>query len=183
LQLIDNSDFKNFLETVPDVRDIINDFYDSRYGRCLALLDKIKSDLLLDLHLHDHVNALYIKIRNKAIVQYFSPFMSVDLALMATAFNTDIQSLEKELANLIVEGVIQARIDSHNKRLYARQSDARNTTFEKVLSLGDSFHRDSKAMLLRVNMIRNDFTVKPSRGGGGGGGGSAQPDKSDRKMQ
>lgn len=114
-QLIDNSDFKSFLETVPDVRDIINDFYDSKYGRCLGLLEKMKSDLLLDIHLHDHVNVLYTKIRNKAIVQYFSPFISVDLAQMAAAFNTDIQSLEKELANLIVENVIQARIDSHNK--------------------------------------------------------------------
>jgi COP9 signalosome complex subunit 1 len=69
----------------------------------------------LDVHLHEHVEGLYQKIRNKALVQYFSPFLSVDMATMATAFNTDVQGLEKELSRLIMEGSIQARIDSHNK--------------------------------------------------------------------
>ena len=67
------------------------------------------------MHLHDHVASLYQKIRSKAIVQYFSPFISVDLNTMAAAFNTDVVGLEKELSGLIMEGSIEARIDSHNK--------------------------------------------------------------------
>ena len=74
-----------------------------------------KPDLLLDIHLHDHVTSLYQKIRSKALVQYFSPFISVDLNVMASAFNTDVLGLEKELSGLIMEGSIEARIDSHNK--------------------------------------------------------------------
>ena len=34
---------------------------------------------------------------------------------MARAFNTTVPNLEDELSNLILEGQIQARIDSHNK--------------------------------------------------------------------
>ena len=34
---------------------------------------------------------------------------------MARAFNTTVSKLEDELSNLILEGQIQARIDSHNK--------------------------------------------------------------------
>lgn len=34
---------------------------------------------------------------------------------MAEAFNTTVSGLEKELAKLIMENQIQARIDSHNK--------------------------------------------------------------------
>ena len=75
----------------------------------------LQPDLLLDVHLHDHVASLYQKIRSKAIVQYFSPFISVDLNTMAAAFNTDVVGLEKELSGLIMEGSIEARIDSHNK--------------------------------------------------------------------
>jgi COP9 signalosome complex subunit 1 len=196
-RVIDNSDFRNFLELVPEIRDIVHDFYNSKYGSCLTALDKIRGDLQLDLHLHDHVNSLYSKIRNKAIVQYFSPFVSVDLNNMAQAFATDVATLEKELAALIVDGTIQARIDSHNKRLYARQSDERNTTFQKSLNVGEQFQRDSKAILLRVNLIRNDFVVKPSRNadrdsgrehhdhrrGPAGAGASSAGDKPDRKMQ
>jgi COP9 signalosome complex subunit 1 len=168
-RLIDNSDFRNFLETAPEMKEMIHDFYNSRYGPCLALLDRVKQDLLLDLHLSEHVASLYTKIRNKAIVQYFSPFVSVDLNVMAKAFNTDVPALEAELSSLIVEGVIQARIDSHNKRLIARQTDDRSATFERALSAGEQFHRDSKALLVRVNLIRSDFYIKAPRGQGGHG--------------
>lgn len=41
--------------------------------------------------------------------------MSADLNKMAAAFNTTIAALEDELMQLILDGQIQARIDSHNK--------------------------------------------------------------------
>lgn len=34
---------------------------------------------------------------------------------MATAFNTTVAALEDELTQLILEGLINARIDSHSK--------------------------------------------------------------------
>jgi len=110
---------------------------------------------------------LYIKkrVRNKAIVQYFSPYTSIDLMNMAIAFQTDVDSLEKELSQLIIENVISARIDSHNKHLYARQSDERVQTFEKAIEMGESFQRTSRSLLLRVNLIRNEMIVRPSKEG------------------
>ena len=53
--------------------------------------------------------------RNRSLVQYFNPYMSADLKLMASSFNTTVTDLENELMTLILEGQIQARIDSHNK--------------------------------------------------------------------
>ena len=49
------------------------------------------------------------------ILQYFSPFSSVDLHRMAAAFNTAVPSLEDELTQLILDGQISARIDSNAK--------------------------------------------------------------------
>ena len=37
-----------------------------------------------------HLQPLYSAIRNKALIQYVTPFTSVNLALMATAFATSI---------------------------------------------------------------------------------------------
>ena len=45
----------------------------------------------------------------------FSPYMSADMKKMAAAFNTTVPALEDELMQLILDGQIQARIDSHNK--------------------------------------------------------------------
>lgn len=47
--------------------------------------------------------------------QYFSPYVSADMNKMAVAFNTTVADLEDELTQLILEGLINARIDSHSK--------------------------------------------------------------------
>jgi len=164
-KVIDNPSFRNFLELTPELREIINDFYASRYATCLKYLDKIKPKLQLDIHLHEHVDPLYQKIRNKALIQYFSPFSSIDLNTMAGAFNTTVAGLEKELSRLIMDGSIQARIDSHNKRLYARTTDQRSATFEKTINMGEEYQDNTQSLLLRVNLLRNDFVVKPPRRG------------------
>ncbi|KAE8807790.1 COP9 signalosome complex subunit 1 [Hordeum vulgare] len=159
-KVIENINFRNFLELVPEVRELVNDFYASRYGSCLEHLEKLKPNLLLDIHLREHLETLYNDIRYKAIVQYTIPFISVDLNTMASAFNSSVSMLEKELAALITENKIQARIDSHNKILYARHADQRNATFQRALQTGNEFERDIKAMLLRANIIKHDFTQK-----------------------
>jgi COP9 signalosome complex subunit 1 len=63
---------------------------------------------------------------------------------MAGAFNTTVTALEDELMHLILDGQINARIDSHNKILYAKNADQRNSTFEKSLAMGLDYQRRSK---------------------------------------
>ncbi|XP_010523727.1 PREDICTED: COP9 signalosome complex subunit 1 [Tarenaya hassleriana] len=162
-KVIDNINFRNFLELVPEVRELINDFYSSRYASCLEYLENLKANLLLDIHLHDHVETLYDQIRKKALVQYTLPFVSVDLSMMADAFKTSVSGLVKELEALITDNQIQARIDSHNKVLYARHADQRNATFQRVLQTGGEFDRDVRAMLLRANLLKHEFHVRAAR--------------------
>ncbi|XP_065028856.1 COP9 signalosome complex subunit 1 isoform X1 [Musa acuminata AAA Group] len=162
-KVIDNINFRNFLELVPEVRELINDFYASRYASCLEYLENLKPNLLLDIHLHDHVETLYIDIRHKAIIQYTHPFISVDLHTMAGAFKTSVAGLEKELEALITDDKIQARIDSHNKILYARHADQRNATFQRVLQTGVEFERDVRSMLMRANLIKQESILRAAR--------------------
>lgn len=74
----------------PQVREIVHDFYHSRYGRCFAALEALRPQLAVDIHLHDHTPALLREIRSRALVQYCAPFSAVDLGRMATAFNTSV---------------------------------------------------------------------------------------------
>uniref|UniRef100_A0A4X1U8Q8 COP9 signalosome complex subunit 1 n=1 Tax=Sus scrofa TaxID=9823 RepID=A0A4X1U8Q8_PIG len=167
--VISSSSFKLFLELEPQVRDIIFKFYESKYASCLKMLDEMKDNLLLDMYLAPHVRTLYTQIRNRALIQYFSPYVSADMRKMATAFNTTVAALEDELTQLILEGLINARIDSHSKILYARDVDQRSTTFEKSLLMGKEFQRRVKAMILRAAVLRNQIHVKsPPREGSQG---------------
>lgn len=160
--VIFSSSFKLFLELEPQLRDIIFKFYESKYASCLKLLDEIKDNLLLDMYIAPHVNALYTQIRNRALIQYFSPYLSADMRKMATAFNRSVPALEDELMQLILDGQIQARIDSHNKILYARDVDQRSTTFEKSLQMGRDYQRRTRMLILRAAMLKNQIHVKVS---------------------
>jgi len=173
-RVVKNSAFRSMLELYPEAREIVHDFHSSRYASCLAALETLRPDLLLDLHLRPHVDQLYADIRSKALVQYFSPFVAVDLCRMASAFNVEVDSLEKEIAALIMSGCIPARIDSQAKVLHARHADQRNATFVKALATGEAYMKDTKALLLRLNLLRADFAVK-------GSGDSSGPSKSSRQ--
>nr|CBI50749.1 Cop11 protein [Citrus x paradisi] len=155
--------FRNFLELVPEVRELIHDFCSSHYASCLDYLGNLKTNLLLAIHLHDHVEMLYNQIRHKALIQFTHPFVSVDLRMMANAFKTSVAGLGKELEALITDNQIQARIDSHNKMLYARHADQRNATFQRVLQTGNEFARDVRAMLLRANLLKHEYNLRASR--------------------
>lgn len=77
------------------------------------------------LSLHDYTTISYLLYQmfyrdedfdaKSGCFQYFSPYLSADMNKMATAFNTTVPALEDELMQLILEGQINARIDSHNK--------------------------------------------------------------------
>lgn len=168
--VIGSSSFKQFLELEPQLRDILHQFYDSKYASCLKLLEEIKDNLLLDMYLAAHVKTLYMQIRNRALCQYFSPYLSADMQRMSLAFNTTLSALEDEVMHLILDGQINARIDSHNKILYAKQADHRSLTFEKSLAMGQEYNRRIKALILRSAMLKNNICVKsrPREEGQGG---------------
>ncbi|XP_013408510.1 COP9 signalosome complex subunit 1 [Lingula anatina] len=171
-----SSSFKLFLELEPQLRDIIYKFYESKYASCLKLLGEIRENLLLDLYIAPHVNTLYTQIRNRALCQYFSPYMSADMGKMAEAFNTTVNALEDELMQLILDGQINARIDSHKMVLYAKDIDQRSSTFDKALQKGKDYQRRTKALILRSAMLKNQIHVKsPPRDSGQGGEMSIAP--------
>lgn len=92
--------------------------------------------------------------------QYFSPYLSADLTQMSGAFNTTVQALEEELTQLILAGRMNARIDSHGRMLYARETDQRSLTFEKALTMSANFQKRSKILLMRCALIKHQISVK-----------------------
>lgn len=165
LHVIQSSTFKSFLELEPQLREILFKFNESKYAICLKLMDQMKDHLLLDMYLSPHVNTLYLMIRNRALRQYFSPYKSADLNKMAVAFNTTPNLLEEELINLILEGQIQARIDSQKKILLAKDVDQRSYTFEKSIEMGNEYQKRTKAIILRSLIMKHNITVKAQNSG------------------
>ncbi|KAI7827572.1 26S proteasome subunit RPN7-domain-containing protein [Gamsiella multidivaricata] len=158
--VIDNVGFRQYLELEPHIRDLIQGFYNSNYTVCLDIMDKWRNDYLLDIHLHSHIEALYTNIRKKALVQFTSPFLTVDLTKMARSFSTTVPELEKELVSLIIGGQIEARIDSQQKILWAKQTNKRSAIFERSTAMGQDYEREAKGLVLRIQMFNHGLIVK-----------------------
>lgn len=160
--VIDNKPFTNLLELVPDMREIILDFHNSRFTRCLQTMDKIKPELMLDIHLHEHVEILFRMIRRRAIVQYTTPFTSVLLRRMELVFNSTAETLEEELLSLIETGAIDARIDSENHQLLSKKVRPRTDAITKALQRGRDAFNEAEAMLLRMTLLKNNLQISNS---------------------
>ncbi|KAI9346926.1 G protein pathway suppressor 1 [Obelidium mucronatum] len=166
-KVIDNPVLKQFLELAdPSLREeVLGGFYNARYGVCLEALERLKATFLLDMYLNPHIPHLYSLIRRRAIIQYISPFEAVDLKRMSAAFGGDgsdaaINETELEVAGLVTEGIVKARIDSHNKVLRINKSDQRSVLFDKTIEMGEEYAKQANFLLLRVQMMKQDMFVQ-----------------------
>jgi len=167
-RVLDNTRMKDFLDLVPQVRELINDVFHSRYASCLLRLKEMRNDYIdLDIHLHEHVDTLYQKIRDNCLCQYFSPFLTVSLSSITEAFGMEEVDLRKELARLIVSGRIKARIDTQAGALRLNQADERRLCYKKAFEMGISYQQEARSLLLRLSCLKNDFSIRNSRGGRG----------------
>jgi len=162
-KLLDSSNFRECLDLVPALRDLTMDFCSCRYAACLGALAKLREGLELDVHLKGHVSELLQQIRSKGMVQYFAPFLSVSLHSMAQAFNTDVDGIQAEVAQLIGKRQLDAKIDSHKKILHVRHSDQRKATYQNAMRVSQDFLDTTRALILRMNLLKRDFGVHMSR--------------------
>lgn len=189
-QVLENVDFRNFLELEPHVRRAISFFCGGKYSQCLATLEAYRADYLLDIFLSPHINALYQAIRSKSIIQYFIPFSSVTLSALAAAFPHVSASaagtanaaylIEEELVDMIQNRTLDARIDVVNQVLEAPPKDTRDDAHRGVMEAADDIEHQLRLRLHRMNMVQAGLEVQGPKGakgkgpaamwGGGGGG-------------
>lgn len=109
--VLENQNFRVFLEPEPHIRRAVTMFVNGRYSACIEILEGYRTDYLLDIYLQKHVSKIYAKIRSKCVVQYLIPFSCVSLDTLEKAFGSPERPIEEELAVMIEEGVLEARID------------------------------------------------------------------------
>lgn len=194
-KVLENANFRSFLELEPHIRRAINYFCASKYSQCLEILESYRADYLLDIYLQEQLPAIYQRIRTKSIVQYFQPFSRVTLDSMEEMFGATVSSNEpngapstatqngtantmtpfrQELIQMIQSDALAARIDVENNVLVAYEESPRAIMQQQALDTVENFIREAHIKLLRLNAINGGLEVKPlGKGAGGKGSGSA----------
>ncbi len=94
-------------------------------------------------------------------MQYVAPYKVIDLREIAKAFDISLETIESEIADLIVEKQIHSKIDSHSKLLYSKKDNEMMNSYKESLVLGKKFIRETEAMLLRMQLLKRNKTLKP----------------------
>ncbi|KAL8724174.1 MAG: hypothetical protein Q9166_008100 [cf. Caloplaca sp. 2 TL-2023] len=166
-QVLDNSKFRSYLELEPHIRRAITFFVSSKYSACLSILESYRSDYLLDIYLQRHLGELYFQIRSKAIQQYFIPFSRVTFAALASAFDTDEQTIEQELTSMIKRKHLDARIDLVDRVLLAKTVNTRSKVHENACKMAKDYERTAYLRILRMEMLNAGLEVAEKGKSGG----------------
>ncbi|RVX74633.1 hypothetical protein B0A52_01759 [Exophiala mesophila] len=171
-KVLENANFRNFLELEPHIRRAITCFCASKYSQCLEILESYRADYLLDLYLQPVITDLYNKMRTKSIIQYFQPFSKVTLANMEKIFGSPApvraptgnkvtqQTFIEEIISLIETGKLEALIDLEYGTLNAIERDPRAEAQEEALNMIDAFTREARLKLIRLQALTAGLEVK-----------------------
>jgi len=154
---------KPMLELVPVLKELLTNFISSSYGPLIKTLGAALPLLSVDPFLHSHAETIVKDIKVQALLQCTLPYSSLKLEKIANAFDMDVAEIEVELAQLISSGRIQARIDSQSRTLVARGDDKRDVGIRGALEASEHIVAESRAMLLRVNLLENFVVYTPAK--------------------
>jgi hypothetical protein len=98
-------------------------------------------------------------IRESALEQYTTPYVTLSLPSMADAFGISVPQLERELRALIESGKLGCRIDTAAQLLRHKETDARLATFKAVTEVGERAVHE-RLMVARIQSLqRNDVVL------------------------
>ncbi|KAG4424901.1 hypothetical protein IFR04_001872 [Cadophora malorum] len=162
-KVLENSNFRTYLELEPHIRRAISFFVNSRYSACLNVLEAYKTDYYLDIHLQKHVDDIYQLVRSKSIVQYFIPFSCVTLDSLNSAFATPGKTIEKELSAMIQRKELDARIDTQNRLLTSVPSAPRSALQSSTLKTAKEYELEARRRIQHMNIHGADLEIKASK--------------------
>ena len=157
--VIDNIAFKSLTELLPEVRNMPQYFCSGKYSELFSELDSLSGILAHDIYLRKHTEVILTAVKERCISQYITPYSVIDMRKMAESMQVDIPGLASIVAKMIAAGKVSAKIDMASCVIYRQKADGRKALREKMVDLGRSQIRDLKVILLRLSMMRHDFSL------------------------
>lgn len=163
--MLDSIQFKTFLEIVPDMRTLLQNYVSGRYQQVLSALDDLRAELKCDLHTSRLADTIVDNIRDSVVVLAFKPYCTLSLQSLASLLGLATGELENLLVSLIIKGRISARLDIEAGVLRRRKQSEREVCVKKVLDLADKQAVDLRNSLLRLSMLKHGVVVSASSDG------------------
>lgn len=115
----------------------VADLHACRYAPFFAAFASLLDRVALDRLLGPHARHWARDVRAAAFRQFLEPYKSVTLAAMAAAFGVSPGFVEGELADLVADGRVAARVDAVSGVVESARADAKAAAYAEVLAAGD----------------------------------------------
>lgn len=166
----------------------------ANYAGAWKLLQQSQPLLELDIFLQPHLHALFQKIRQACILEYWIPYQRVQLPKMANDLNfSSLPQLQHLIEDLLLSGALKdCRMDCRTHTLIRDSANTSSKTSSaadtqrQLQKLGQQVLDDCYSMVVRLACIENDLVVvdpqqrdRPSRGHNPSAGDEFDDDSSD----
>lgn len=155
---VGNTQFKGYLDLEPGLRELIKNYLKADYPKVIRTLEERRGFFLLNLFIGEHFDHLFSGIKRRIILDYFKPFKSACLIRAAKELSTTVPILQAELGDLILEGLLSARMDLESKVLWSKKVDPRPQVLHKVQSFGQDYQRHVRITLGLIRLQQAKLT-------------------------
>lgn len=115
----------------------LNALYECKYKEFVRAFVDVVEQVREDMFLSTHARYYMREVRVVTYTQFLESYKSVTLASMAAAFDVSVEFLDTDLADFIVAGRLNAKIDKVAGIVETNRPDAKNQLYADVIRKGD----------------------------------------------
>lgn len=135
--VVENPEILAAIDSVPHLKDLLMSLYECQYGAFFKSLANISDAINADMLLNPHFRFYLKEARVVVYGQYLQSYKSVKMDAMASIFGVSVDFLDEELAHLIVEGRLPAKLDRVDGVVLTTRPDPKNAAYQQTIRQGD----------------------------------------------
>lgn len=135
--VVENPEILAAIDSIPHLKDLLMSLYQCQYGEFFKSLADISDTINADMLLHPHYRFYLKEARVVVYAQYLQSYKSVKMDAMASTFGVSVEFLDDELAHLIVQGRLPAKLDRVDGVVFTTRPDPKNAAYQQTIRQGD----------------------------------------------
>lgn len=135
--VVENPEILAAIDAIPHLKDLLMSLCQCQYKAFFTALASISETINADMLLHPHYRYYLKEARVVVYGQYLQSYKSVKMDAMASTFGVSVDFLDEELAHLIVEGRLPAKLDRVDRVIFTTRPDPKNAAYQQTIRHGD----------------------------------------------
>mmetsp|Transcript_24714 Transcript_24714/g.53924 ORF Transcript_24714/g.53924 Transcript_24714/m.53924 type:complete len:389 (+) Transcript_24714:125-1291(+) len=136
-KVVDAPEVLTVIGQEPALASFLDSLYNCNYKGFFRAFVEVVDLMRADPYLSPHIKYYMREVRVVAYSQFLESYKSVTLDSMASAFDVSVDFLDSEIADFIVAGRLNAKIDKVAGIVETNRPDAKNALYQDTIKKGD----------------------------------------------